>query len=324
MTANEILDIPVTAPFKLLPRNAGERGKKFRELAKTWHPDRCGDTKVFAHLSALNDAAEKLEAANTLTLKSKEGKTYQIVAQRLRRFELGTVAICSKYVAFLIDDKNEDLVINGIKRLGSIRYPNPKLQHEHERYVPMIEKYFETETQHVVIFHKTPDVLSLRDVLDHFGGAIDPRHVAWIISSLLNLTCFYQVIDLCHNGLSLDTVFISPEFHTAFPIGGWWYATRDGAEIKALPPDVHGVTPSDILASKHSDHRIDLESIRAIARQCIGSDMSKIPKRFADYIRLPAPRDPIADYGYWPRVREDSFGPRRFLKLELTASDIYG
>lgn len=323
LSADAILAIPLTSPFKLFPRTEAERTAVFHELAKSWHPDRCGRHDVFAHISALKDAADSNIVDNTIELVSKDGKKrYKIVAQGLRRFELGTMVLCNNFVIFLIDSKHEDLSIRGLRQIGSVRFPDNRMKEQHARFIPNVEKVFTTETQEAIVVKKTPDVLLLRDIVAHLG-AIDPKHVAWIVSSLLNLTCFYEVIGLCHNGLSLDTVFISPEHHAAFPIGGWWYAEKVGRTINALSPDVHALAPRSMLTSKKADHRLDLECIRAIARCCLGTDMTIVPKPFANFVRLPAPKSPIEDYAQWEKVLTDSFGPRRFLKLSLTSSDIY-
>lgn len=151
--------------------------------------------------------------------------------------------------------------------------------------------------------------------------------MAWIVSSLLNLTCFYEIIGLCHNGLSVDTVFISPAKHTAFPAGGWWYAKKAGDTIKFLPPGSHALAPRDMLRTKTADHRLDLEAIRAIARTCLGNatggSLSMLPKPFASFLRLPASKSPLQDYQNWETVLTDSYGPRRYLKLDITAATIY-
>lgn len=328
LTAEAILAIPIGAPFRLFPKDAKERHQQFRVLAKIWHPDAGGRPEVFAHISALYDAAENPKPANVLAIVAKDGKKYNLQYKKMHRFELGSLAIGHEIAAFIIDRAHENLVLNGLRSIGSIRYPDNRMKEQHSRFVPFVERVVETETQFVIIIKKTPDTVLLRDLITHLG-AMDPKHVAWVVSSLLNLNCFYEISGFCHNGLSVDTVFVSPQFHAAFPLGGWWYALEVGKTLKFLPPSSHAIAPRDVLRTKKADHRIDLESVRAIARTCLGDSaggalIGSLPKPLSSFLRLPAPKSPIKDYANWEKVLVDSYGPRRFLKLSVDpASDIY-
>lgn len=326
MTPEQILDIPLTAPFELFPLDRDARKIKYRELAIKWHPDHPGGRDdVFAHINALHDACDK--PINVLTFDKKGGGQYKLQYLRLHTFELGTMAVGRGQVGFIIDRKHDDLVISGLRAIGSIRYPDKKLETQHRPFVPMVERVRETaDNKDIIIVPKDPGALLLRDILSH-TGTLGPKHVTWIISSLLNLVCFYEVVGLTHNGLSVDTVFISPAQHTTFPAGGWWYAKPVGEKLRFLPPHSHSIAPVAVLKSKQADHRIDLECIRSIARVCLGNptggSLSSLPKPFADFLRLPAPMSPREDYARWEEVRKQSWGPRRFLPLDIKAADIY-
>jgi hypothetical protein len=328
LTAEAILAIPMTAPFRLFPKDAKERHNQFKTLAKIWHPDAGGRPEVFAHISALYDAAENPKPTSILSFISRDGRKYNLQYKKIHRFELGSLAIGQNIAVFIIERAHEDLVLNGLRAIGSIRYPDNRMKEQHARFVPFVERVIETDTQQVIVVRKTPDTVLLRDLITHLG-VLDPKHVAWIVSSLLNLNCFYEISGFCHNGLSVDTVFVSPQFHAAFPIGGWWYALDVGKTMKHLPPGSHALAPRDVLRTKKADHRIDLESIRAIARACLadsagGSLITSLPKPLSEFLRLPAPKSPLKDYEHWEKVLVDSYGPRRFLKLPIDpASDIY-
>lgn len=275
---------------------------------------------MFQHITAVYQSVAKpqlirIEDADT-------GKDYDLHYIRAHQFELGTMAIGNNITGFVIDKKHDDLVINGLRAIGSIRYPDNAMKTHQEKFIPTVGKTIYTAKAAVVIVLKNPSAFLLKDLLAL--GPLDPKHTTWILSSLLNLASFYKLIELCHNGLSVDTVMISPSAHTAYPVGGWWYAKKTGDKMKALPRSSHAVAPHDMLKSKIADHRLDLECIRSIGRQCLGpSSLWSIPKPFADFLRLPAPSDPIKDYAAWEQVREKAWGPRRFLKLEVTAADVY-
>jgi hypothetical protein len=177
-----------------------------------------------------------------------------------------------------------------------------------------------------------PEVLVLGEVLVDAGGRLDPRHVAWIVSALLNVCCYLQYAGLVHNALSPDTCFIAPPDHTVSVLGGWWYAAPAGERMTAAPAATIAWGPHHLLASGRADMRTDLELVRAIGRELLG-DVSGVrlartgaaPAALIDWLRLPASSDPIEDYRTWrTRVLPDSFGARRFVELPLTQSDIYG
>lgn len=324
LTGEEILAIqPTRAGLLFSGHNAGD---VYRNLAKRWHPDRPkGDAQVFQHIHSLHKEMQ----GRRLVFRAKSGKMHELLFRRRHKFELGEVFVGINIVAFYVEKKYEDLMLRGIRQMNSIRYPDDDMQRDLSRFFPREEGMVEIDDTHLegfmLIVKKTADVVMLHHLIDHLGGAVDPKHVAWIMSSLLNLACFMSITGLVHNGLTTDSVFVSPKHHAAFMLGGWWYAARAGATIAMLPPAVHAVAPEKALKTKTADPRTDLESIRAIGRACIGSHsaISALPRPYANFLRLPAAESAIDDYTKWQQVLLDSYGKRRFLELALTSADLY-
>jgi hypothetical protein len=190
---------------------------------------------------------------------------------------------------------------------------------------------FATETAHVVVMKKTADVLSLRDVLTHFKGRIDERHVAWMMSALLNIACYWQYAGIAHNAVSLDTCFISPKHHTVLVLGGWWYSRPIGGKMIAAPSHTINYAPHDLLTKKVADIRTDLEMIKALGRQLLGdvtgmrlaSDKS-VPQPMARWLKQAASDNAVDEYRIWKKkILHDSFDDRRFVELAVTSNDIY-
>jgi hypothetical protein len=310
------------------------RKATYHKLTKRWHPDVPGGSKdVFAHISVLHEAAEKGNWNNSKILEIieyKTGKKFNLKYQVKHHFELGDVYIGINTVGWYIKDGYEDLVLNGLRTIGSIKFPDNKMKDQHQRFLPFVERtIFTSDDGYLVLMKKTEDVILLNDLIKHLGR-IDPKHVAWMISSLLNILCFYEIIGLTHNGLSPETVFVSPLHHAAFPLGGWWYALKAGNKLKYLPPSVHKVTPTDIINKKVAGIRTDLASVRMIGRTALGDptgarlqSMSDVPKPLANWLRFPPPKKAVDDYENWMKVLKDSFGPRRFLKFDINPSAIY-
>lgn len=341
ITPDAVAGIPVTEPERLFSGDRALLAGEFRQLAKRFHPDLNGGSArmsaVFAHIVDLHQAAEAKLASGTwappgtLSLRSVDGRFYRLAARRVHGFELGEMAIAPTQVAFLVDKEHTDLFRRGLATIAAIRYPDERTRRELSRFMPSSKAVLETGDRHVAVFAKTDDVVLLSDLASHLGGRIEPRHVAWIVSSLLNLACFLQVAGITHNGMTPDTVFVSPLHHAAYPLGGWWYAAPAGAGLTALPDATYALAPPAALARRTADPRLDLESIRAIARACLGdpsghslSARGDVPAPMTSFLRLPSSGSAIEDYRIWSdQVLLQSFGPRRFVELPVTGSDIY-
>lgn len=339
-TAAEIMAMPAGEPERLFSGRMSSLRSEFVTLAKLWHPDRnkgsAESTGVFERILALHEAAERKLANNswsppdTIRIDTIDGRSFVLLVKKRSEFELGESAIAVRRVAYLIEKQHEALMTNGLRQIRDVRYPDAKIETDISRFIPKIENTYETATHQVVVIRKTDDVVLLADLIAHLGGTIPPKHVAWLISSLLNLVCFFSVTEITHNAMSPSTVFVSPKFHAAFPLGGWWYAAKSGARLEMLPNETFALLPRSMAADKRADIRLDLESVRAIGRAALGDPTGlsligrhDLPKPMADYLRLPSSGSAIDDYRTWGEVLKDSFGPRRFVELPVTSSDVY-
>jgi hypothetical protein len=339
LSAASLLAIPEHSPERLFGGSAADIKKTFRLLAMKWHPDRsseAGAHRVFQHIKGLYDKAGERMAARQggqLQLAAVDGKAYEINYLRCHRFELGAMYVAGSVVAFVVDLAHVDLVERAERALQGLDYASEKMRQQIAPHLPAcpFAGAFRTADAWVIVMRKTPDLLLLRDVLEHVGGRLDPRHVAWVVSSLLNLCCYFEYAGIAHNALSLDTCFLSPPDHSVAVLGGWWYAARLGERMAAAPASTLAWAPHGLLERKRADIRTDLELVRAIGRALLGdiggSRLERdgaAPQAMIDWLRLPASRSPIDEYRTWrTQVLHDSFGARRFAELPLTQSDIY-
>lgn len=333
MTADEILTIPLSDPGRLFSRDQVKRKSQYHDLARRWHPDAGGTSEVFAHIGALVAQADagmwgggKVERFTDLT-----GKTFELKFMADHAFELGRVFIGHKMLAWLLKPEHDGLLMRGLAAIGGVRFSELKLTTQYLQFAPAVGKVVSVNGGTFVVMRKSLDVGNLADIVAFAGGALPPKHVAWIVSRLLELCCLYEIAGITHNGMTPASVFVSPAKHSAFPLGGWWYSVKHRGELKHLPPEVYAVAPTDAVVSKIADPRIDLMSVRAIARYCLGdpsgsrlTTMADVPKPFADWLRLPSERTPVRDYAGWERVLAKAWGKRAFVKLEIDPEKIYG
>jgi hypothetical protein len=341
LSADALLAIPEHRPERLFEGSADDVKQAWRLLTMLWHPDRNGDPKahaVFQHVQRLHAKAQEqigrgARAGGTvLRLTALDGKVYEINHLRRHPFELGETLVAGGVVAFVIERAHADLVQNAERAIKNLCYADERMRTQIASQLPAwpFAGAFQTADAYVVVMRKQSGML-LRDVLDHLGGRLDARHVAWIVSSLLNLCCYFQHAGIVHNALSPDTCFIAPLEHRVAVLGGWWYAARIGERMLAAPAATLAWAPHDLAQHRHADLRTDLELVRAIGRELLG-DVSGMrlahagaaPAAMIDWLRLPALDDPIEEYRTWrTQVLHDSFGARRFVELPLTQSDIY-
>lgn len=335
MNAAQILAIPEAEPERLFRKDSLKDDRI--TLLKQWHPDRNRDPQaslVFAHIQKLYDlAAERLakglwRTPGLLELAGIGGKRYEVRYLREHTIDLGALYVGRTAVTFLIERRHKDLFDHAMARIKAISYPSHDVKKEIGRYMPDIVATFETGDKLGLVVRKTEDTLYLKDVHDHFGGRMDAKHVAWIVSRLWNIACYGQVSGQVFAGLSPESLFISPPYHTVLPLGGWWFVHGNGEGLKALPGKSLAFMPKRLLKDKRACIRMTGESIKATGRELLGGAslrMDKnIPTAMVDWLNEPAGEDAIRDYQVWrENVLKASFGERRFVQLPITASDIY-
>lgn len=331
LSAVALLAIPVAEPERLFRGDpVAARGAYLRLVAR-WHPDRNPDPlalPVFQHITQLYRLAlDKLPGR--LHLRD-GGAPREMHYRRRHEFELGTLYVAREAAAFVVAPAHDDLLAAATRRCASFRFAGRDMQREASLYLPKLLGVCEAQDGRALVLEKAPDLVLLRDLLDRMGGRVPPRHVAWVLSSLLNIACYLQYAGLTHNAIGPDTYFVSPEGHGGALLGGWWYATRRGRRLRVLPSRSASLLPPDIAASKRADPRLDLELIRATGRELLGDASgarlagdADIPRPLVDWLRQPGTGSAVDDYALWHDVLKASFGARRFVELGITARDIY-
>lgn len=338
MTADSILKIPEFEPEHLFPKDESEAKDKYHELMLLWHPDtnKAPEAQqVSDHLIKLyKKACEKIRLGtwalpNCLLLKGEDGKERKIKFRRKRKFEIGEMYYGNKVLAYVVRSDCADLFDNALNQIKRLKYADSDMEQQFSRYMPAILDSFKTsDGNRVLVLAKTDDVFLMRDVLEA-KSPIDPRHVAWMVSSLHNILCYFNYTEICHNAISLDTCFISPKYHSVLVLGGWWYSTKHKTKIKALPSRSITYAPSDILRGKISSPKLDLTLLRITAREMLGDISgtalpSTVPKAMASFLKGCSSGNPIEDYKNWSsKTLIDSFGQRKFLEFDVDQKDIY-
>lgn len=340
LSAEQILAFDKNSPERLFSLDGFER--EFKVLRSKWHPDHSASseaTEVFKHVMDLAETAKHRITTNTwngkapIIFTTSKGKTFRIQYRRTREFELGRMYIGTNYVMYVLEPEFEDLFDNAVQSIKGIRYPDNKFKAEFARFLPKIRLEDKgTSIGPVLVVEKTVDVVLLQDLIDRLSGKIDAKHVAWITGSLYNITVFLDHIGVCHNSILPTTVFVSPEYHSVQLLGGWWYSTKKGDKLTALPSDLLRVLPSEVLKRKKTNTLYDRQATKAVAIACLGDSTmagskllanKEIPNAMLTWLRLPSGTDAIEEFKGWYQMLERCFGERKFIKLDVNVDEVY-
>lgn len=309
----------------------------YRELVRRWHPDRKdGDADVFRRVGELRAAAHKKLDDGLWGSLDRFVHEYTIKGRgpcRLhysfsRSFELGTAYISDTQVTFVVDGRHRALVDTAVATTRGWRFASDRMKENSSRYLPGPFTVNETDDGRVVVsVEKGMGLLPLREVLLHFGGQLDARHVAWILSRLYDLVCYLSYSRVVHHDIAMDNLFIDPERHGVALLGGWWHAKVEGASLTTVPARTHKLLPWSVQKSKKASSRTDLELVRALGRELLGvgptlSFPSYVPAAMAAWLKAPSGGKSVDDYRGWTKTLEASFGPRRFVAMDLTAETL--
>jgi hypothetical protein len=324
VTGSELLKI--TKPEDLFPGDVDKAKQVYRALVRVWHPDLGGKTEVFAHITNLYDQAlDRLhrglwEKSAILTFSTARTDLH-VSIRASSPFILGQSLVGDDHATYIINEAQTRIGEQAVKWPKLFKYDNPKMQEEFARYLPReIHAYQLIDGRTLQRIDKTPDLLRLRDVTTHLGG-LKPKHLAWVVSRLLNLSCYLAHVGIVHQDISPDTVFISPEFHSAALLGGWWFAQPRGAKMTIIPRRTFDLLPFKAKVSKTTSALTDLELIRATAVECL---TEPAPEPMNTWLRSVNGASPLQQFMDWMEVLEKTFGKRRFVKMEVTAEQVYG
>jgi hypothetical protein len=221
-----------------------------------------------------------------------------------------------------------------VKSVNGLKYKDDKMRAEFSRYFPYsilasgILKA--TEGRQILTLAKTEDVYPMRLVLEHFGGKLPDRHVAWVMSRLLNISCYMNYSGVVHNGITADNCFMSPSLHSVLLLGGWWYATELGKPMIGIPAEVFEVMSVSAKARRISSNMTDLESIKQIGRVLLGQNNCRLlaasdlaPKPFTDFLISGSKESSIEEFKKWSKALDAAYGKRQFVPLDVTKEQIY-
>lgn len=183
-------------------------------------------------------------------------------------------------------------MLNGI---NSIEYPAADIKGLDRCFPQLIGNYTLSDGSTLIAFKRDENVFPLA-----IFGALNPKHVAWIISRMENICCTLEYSELVHGGFSVESIFINPKTHEAVLYGGWWNYSKKNPISPAL--------------------NNDLADLRKVATRILGIYKSDSPKALIKFLEDKPAKDAFADFETWDKVIKDGFGGRSFTKMDIDTS----
>ena len=323
----------------LFPHGEDNVRAKYKELAKEWHPDTNHDQDapaVFAKINELyNQALELLkngqwEKTNYILIGKESGKKIALSYDTCFDFELGICYVSKTKVVYVLNSDKEKYYKNAVHMINGLTYKDKGMEDNLSQFLPKIYDNFKTNTgEYVIVLEKSEDVYPLKTIFEYFGNKIEDRHVAWIISRLCNLACYLKFSGLVHNGININNCFISPKYHSILLLGGWWYTTRENDNMIGTTKNIFSIISVSSKNSKKSSTVTDLESVKMLGRQLLGESNcrklqldSTIPKPFINFLISGSGNNSYEEFKKWDKALNDSYGERKFIKMEI--NNVYG
>lgn len=324
-------------PEKLFPSAEQEGEAMYRRLVKEHHPDYAVDdadrerrTAVTTHLTLLmREARKKWKSGNWVDPKqftfSDGEKNFRLPLLARHQTDYGELLVAESVIGYVYNEQNLDLC-QIAKQRGSLVFdtPDPAV-----KYKNPVSRSGKAGTSEVLFYSKTPADLLLRDVIAH--GTVETRSACWMVSRMFNILAALHRSKLMHGALLPENLVVNPADHTMFLLGGYCFSAEFGTKLVALPAAALRYMPPSVKAKKVATPLVDLECLKLTGRSILGDpsgsklrSRADVPAPISLFLNSPASESVHAEWEAWDRVLTDSYGPRKFVEMKLSADDLYG
>lgn len=311
--------------------------EEYKQLIKLWHPDSNKNEKASLVFQKINELYRqaldlirdgKWESKEYLQLKRNKEMPISVHYFFHQAFELGDIYICEQLIFYLFDKDKKKYYENALKRINQFVFYDEYMKKEIKQYLPQLYhhklNYGEAENgEFYIAVKREKGTISLLDVKNFYQKNFYHKHAAWIMSRLLNLTCYFEFSGMVHNGITIQNCFISPKNHSVYLYGGFWYTTKQKEKMLGVSKEVYDTMPPNVKSTKYADSTTDLESVKAIGRQLLDGT-ENVPKSFQKWLYAGCCDSALQEMERWDKVILDSYGERKFVEMKLTEKEVYG
>lgn len=325
----EAAQILCKLPAELFPGGRDAITKRFRDLAKIWHPDHCKSPeahRVFEHLQRSKDYL--LNGASKSIDLHTDGKTQRYSYLSQHRLADVKVLVGATTVSYLLSGQMELWGRKVIKRPWEFR--DDKQRAEMMRFLPAHHRLTDAREGLLVTYHRPHGDVLLSDLLEYHqrrGDRIPPLAVMWMVSGLLNIACYMEISGVAHLAFREEFVVVNPDQHEVRLEGPPLFACRANERPKfALAETLRDWPTLRTKGYVIKDSRPDLTLIRSLVMRLLGHRTARtlredkdVPEGLIEWVLSPPPTTAVDDYVAWENAR----GKRAFHVYGLSARDVY-
>ena len=246
------------------------------------------------------------------------------------RYHFHSRAVYGKLsVCYEVPDSNKDLIdiwVENFKKMEDHTSPYPDMVKIFQPLLNAKPRVYPLLSGSLIRTDKHAEFLNLDHVLRK--NKLDPRHVVWIISRLMNLACLMEKTSTPNLDISTNSVYICPATHEVILLDGWQYARAFNQKAVAAPRKILRLCP-DFAVSHHVLVKHVLEQIKALGRELLGDSTGTtleekgIPKPLSTWLNKNAGTSATKEFSAWDVVKHESYGKPTFIVLNLTENDVY-
>lgn len=303
-----------------------EAQQQYLKLMLQFHPDRCNDPRaaeVSAAINTLYDRLRRSPKLHTQTFRSRGGDPISVQYWLEQPHEYGIAYYGQgEFFDWIHADSAECFVHSPMLRTGFLPLHLPyEIKKQAKHFVPQVISYTELSDGILVRSELPVNEIPLAEAVTFYGGKLDCRQAAWIISRLLDICCYASFCDFVWNCLLEENLLIDPQQHTVRVGSGWWFAAETGTKLSGVQPDVYDCMPLSARTGGLSDPITDLECVKAICRRIFPHDAPASILRFAESA---CASDAVSEMERWDQALIEGFGERRFCPWQLRLHDLLG
>lgn len=304
---------------------------EYKTLAKVCHPDAGGSVEAFQKLKDFRDQyVQALDSGivlrgNNLCI----GKNPPMEFLGKASFELGDVYVGESSIAYVLDAEKDKITA----KIKPFQFTSTHMRDTMSPILPQGERITPvkgTPTKVVRQYSKTDDQFLTDHILRAYG-ALDDKHVAWCISRLLDLGCYFKLIQKqVPLDISRYNTLISPKYHSVSFTGALWYAADEHGSFSVLPKRIVQDFARSTLDSKKATFVDYLDQVKLFGKELMGDRTGKSllangrNSVIVRWLNFPGTDDIVQEFSYWKSdILVEAFGPPKFVNWTVASDDLY-
>ncbi len=262
----------------------------YKEYIRLIHTDKCSHPKAVDATMKLNDWRDIIN----------KGETYRDDAGEVRYFQQG-----------IIETIAEPLMLkHSFNNWQTLRKATGDIAEQLHLRIPE-EAILEDNK---LTFKMDYRALPLSQLMKKYG-AMDLKHVNWVVSRTLEFASLMHGLGYSHCGITPDSVYVVPETHGIYVTSFYHMAELDG-KVSTVSSRYKNFYPPSLFTEKKAVQGIDIDLCKRTAIYMLGDQSAlgnklkgKMPADILAFLMKPD-SDSFACYKEWRAVLTKNFAPQ--------------